>query len=72
MAQLQKQSDKFLAGVAVNRATDMKTREGLVAEYEARIQELEADLRYVKNRADEPLKKEADKVERDRLMSENE
>lgn len=61
-----------MAGVAVNRATDLKTREGLVAEYEARIHELEADLRYVKNRADDPLKKELDRVERDRLVSENE
>jgi hypothetical protein len=58
--------------VAVNRVTDAKAREGLVAEYEARIQELESDLRYVKNRADDPLKKELDRVEKDRLVSENE
>lgn len=58
--------------MAVNRATDVKAREGLVAEYEAKIQELESDLRYLKNRADDPLKKELERVERDRLVSENE
>jgi len=43
-----------------------------MAEHEGRIHELEAELRYVKNRADDPLKKELDRVEKDRLTSENE
>lgn len=61
-----------MAGVAVNRATDLRAREDVVADYEARIQELEADLRFVKNRADDPIKKAADQKDKDRLVGDNE
>ena len=70
-AQLQRQNDKFVSGVTVNKVTNVRAREDLVAEYETRIEELESDLRYYKSKADDTVKKNVDRSEINRLTKEN-
>lgn len=55
----------------MNKVTNVRAREDLVAEFETRIEELESDLRYYKSKADDPVKKNVDRSEINRLTKEN-